>query len=138
MDIQMPEMDGITATREIRKGLEGTLNPDIPILALTANVMPGNTEHYLRVGMNDSITKPIDQTELLTKLKTWASKHRSSTPVPVEEVLEQKDPQVQVSAKVIDFEGCWHGWSTTLPWRYACSRKCKKGSTPTWPRSKPP
>ncbi len=105
MDIQMPEMDGITATREIRKGLQGTKNPDIPILALTANVMPGNTEHYLRVGMNDSITKPINQSELLAKILTWGGKNKVSAPV-VEQVEKTKGRSSESPVtQVIDFNG---------------------------------
>ena len=58
MDVQMPEMDGITATRRIRD-----LDPplcDIPIVALTANAMKGDRDRYIDAGMNDYVSKPID------------------------------------------------------------------------------
>ncbi len=54
MDIQMPEMDGIHATKEIRKK-----NTDIPIIALTAHAMKGDKSKFLAQGMNDYVSKPI-------------------------------------------------------------------------------
>lgn len=56
MDIQMPEMDGVTTTKKI---LEYFPSPP-PIIALTANAMEGNLEEYLNAGMVDYIAKPID------------------------------------------------------------------------------
>ena len=56
MDLQMPVMDGLTATREIRKG---SAPPDLPILAMTANAMAADREECLAAGMNDHIAKPI-------------------------------------------------------------------------------
>ena len=61
MDIQMPEMDGIDATKKIR---ESYAFDDLPIIALTANVMPDEVSHYLSVGMNAFVGKPFDK-ELL-------------------------------------------------------------------------
>ncbi len=58
MDVQMPEMDGPTATKEIRR-LPGKVR-DIPIIAVTANAMVGHREEYLAAGMNDYISKPIE------------------------------------------------------------------------------
>jgi two-component system sensor histidine kinase/response regulator len=57
MDIQMPEMDGLTATREIRKHL---VADQLPIVAMTAHAIKGEYEKSLAAGMNDHITKPID------------------------------------------------------------------------------
>jgi signal transduction histidine kinase/NO-binding membrane sensor protein with MHYT domain/CheY-like chemotaxis protein len=66
MDIQMPELDGIGATREIR-ALTGEKS-SVPIIALTANAMVGDEKAYLDAGMNAYVSKPIRVTELLTKL----------------------------------------------------------------------
>ncbi len=59
MDIQMPEMNGIEATRRIRKG-EGQWDPDIPIIAVTAHAMKGDRERMLEQGMNEYLPKPVD------------------------------------------------------------------------------
>ena len=76
MDIQMPGMDGITATRTIRATSD--LNRNTPILALSASVMPAELEACRQAGMNDHIGKPIDVGELLTKIALWTRTH--STP----------------------------------------------------------
>ena len=62
MDIQMPEMDGVSATRKIR-ALPGDVGR-IPIIALTADAMVGDRERYMASGMNDYASKPIDLDEL--------------------------------------------------------------------------
>ncbi|MFT5440925.1 MAG: signal transduction histidine kinase/CheY-like chemotaxis protein, partial [Alphaproteobacteria bacterium] len=58
MDIQMPEMDGITATKKIRE-LPGFVSK-IPIIALTANAMVGDREQYIEAGMDDYVSKPVN------------------------------------------------------------------------------
>ena len=69
MDIQMPVMDGITATFKIRR-LESE-NNCIPIVAMTAHAMKGDREISLMAGMNDHITKPIDPKELYACIVNW-------------------------------------------------------------------
>jgi CheY-like chemotaxis protein len=68
MDIQSPEMDGLTAIKTIRSiaGYE-----KIPIVALTAHAMSGDRELSLAAGMNDHITKPINLSERFTALNRW-------------------------------------------------------------------
>jgi PAS domain S-box-containing protein len=63
MDIQMPEMDGMQATQCIRK-LPEVRQASIPIIALTANVLKGDSEKYMAVGMNDYLAKPFDESQL--------------------------------------------------------------------------
>ena len=68
MDMQMPVMDGVSATIEIRKD---PLFRDIPIIAMTANVMAADVEKCYQAGMNDHIGKPVDPDELFRKLLKW-------------------------------------------------------------------
>ncbi len=68
MDIQMPEMDGLTATERLRE--YGHLE-NLPIVAMTAHAMVGDKEKSLAAGMNDHLTKPIDKRELIAILNRW-------------------------------------------------------------------
>jgi len=68
MDIQMPVMNGIVATRKIRE-LEASTNTHVPIIAITANAMSGDKEECLAAGMNDYISKPFQVELLVTKMK---------------------------------------------------------------------
>lgn len=68
MDMQMPVMDGVTATREIRK-LSQFIT--LPIVAMTANVMQHDKDKCITAGMNDHIAKPIDPDELWEKMHYW-------------------------------------------------------------------
>jgi signal transduction histidine kinase/DNA-binding response OmpR family regulator len=71
MDCQMPVMDGYECTRQIRSGGALSFNAYIPILAMTANAMQGDREKCLEAGMSDYLTKPIDETALVEKLRLW-------------------------------------------------------------------
>ncbi|MEJ2037363.1 MAG: PAS domain S-box protein [Desulfosarcinaceae bacterium] len=71
MDIQMPEMDGLQATAEIRNPHSAVINHNIPIIALTASAMKGDREMCEKAGMNDYTTKPVDPSKLLNKIKKW-------------------------------------------------------------------
>ena len=72
MDIQMPEMDGVQATRRIRKMASPKGN--VPIVALTAHALAGQREEYLAAGMDDYLSKPVNPTALLDKLGEIAGK----------------------------------------------------------------
>lgn len=68
MDIQMPVMDGYTATKTIRAD---DSNTGLPIIAMTANAMTGDREKCLAAGMNDHLAKPIDPQEVYKTLAKW-------------------------------------------------------------------
>jgi len=73
MDIQMRDMDGLSATRQIRA--DGR-HPDLPIIAMTAYAMAGDREKSLAAGMNDHVTKPIDPDLLFGALLKWIAPAR--------------------------------------------------------------
>jgi CheY-like chemotaxis protein len=68
MDVQMPVMDGYTATREIRKDKHFK---DLPIIAMTAHAMAGDEDKSLKAGMNGHVAKPIDPDQLFSTLQKW-------------------------------------------------------------------
>ena len=68
MDVQMPKLDGLAATREIRENLK---LDKIPIVAMTANAMKGDRENCIQAGMNDYLSKPIKPNELYSILEYW-------------------------------------------------------------------
>ena len=71
MDCQMPEMDGFEATRTIRQGGSKALNPEIPIIAMTAFTMRGDRDKCIQAGMSDFIAKPVQQKGLTELLARW-------------------------------------------------------------------
>jgi len=83
MDAQMPVMDGIESTRQIRRWEAN--NPErtqsIPIIALTANAMNGDRERYIEAGMDDYVAKPVTQDTLRNALQRWLNaSHSESSP----------------------------------------------------------
>ena len=70
MDIQMPELDGLEATRRIRSNGRANIKK-LPIIAMTAHAMTGDREKSIEAGMNDHVTKPIDPDELYRTLLKW-------------------------------------------------------------------
>ncbi|MBI1736943.1 MAG: response regulator [Candidatus Rokubacteria bacterium] len=82
MDVQMPGIDGLEATRRIRAERAGK---PLPIIAMTANAMQGDAEACLAAGMDDYVAKPIDRQTLYRTLRKWLpSRAEAPAPVPVE------------------------------------------------------
>ena len=77
MDIQMPEMDGVTATQQIRQ-LEGE-PAAVPIVAVTANAMQGDRERFLEAGMDDYIAKPINRDTFYMVVHRYAPQHPTAS-----------------------------------------------------------
>ncbi len=69
MDVQMPVMDGITATRRMRA--DPALR-DVPVIAMTASVLEGDRDTCLAAGMNEVVTKPVDPEDLARSIRRWA------------------------------------------------------------------
>jgi len=77
MDCRMPVLDGYETTRRIRQG--ETLDPNIPIIAMTANAMEGDREDTLAAGMDDYLSKPINPEQLAAMVTRW-QQGREATP----------------------------------------------------------
>ncbi|MFQ5582581.1 MAG: response regulator [Mariprofundaceae bacterium] len=73
MDIQLPDMDGLTATKLLKNN---AATNDIPVIALTAFAMKGDEEKMLAAGCDDYIAKPIRYQEFLSTIDTWLSKEK--------------------------------------------------------------
>ncbi|ODP95747.1 two-component sensor histidine kinase BarA [Salinivibrio kushneri] len=104
MDIQMPEMDGVTASQEIRKA---GFNQQTPIIAVTAHAMPGERERLLEAGMDDYLTKPIEEAMLESTLARWlhlddAASQAQSVPSPSPSASQDQ------SARHLDWQRALH------------------------------
>lgn len=70
MDVQMPVMDGVEATRIIRR----TISEELPVIALTAFAIKGDSQKFIAAGMNDYLSKPFEENQLLTVVSRWLEK----------------------------------------------------------------
>ncbi len=87
MDVQMPVMDGLAATREIRAKEQQLGLPATPIIALTANAMSGDRDKCMSAGMTDYLSKPVKKTDLIAM---------------IEKYLPQKDPDTSIGILATD------------------------------------
>lgn len=97
MDLQMPEMNGFEATGYIRN----ILKSDIPIIALTANVTTVDLEKCKAIGMNDYISKPVEEKLLYRKIVNLIMKSTPAKPVKEKEEVNQKDNQEKENSKAL-------------------------------------
>ncbi len=74
MDVQMPEMDGVTATRIIRDPGSGVRDHRVPIVAMTAHAMAGDRESYLEAGMDGYISKPVKSAKIIKTIEKYANR----------------------------------------------------------------
>jgi DNA-binding response OmpR family regulator len=109
MDVQMPVMDGYTATREIRN-LKSEIR-NVPIIAMTAHAMAGDEDKSLKAGMNGHVTKPIDPDQLFSTLQKWVKPSEERVQVqqpevpvgrPEEERVQVQQPEVPVGRPELD------------------------------------
>jgi len=89
MDMQMPVMDGVSATEEIRKN---TAWKDLPIVAMTANAMMQDKARCLAAGMNDHVAKPIDPDELFGTLLKWIKPRATAVSAPTHQSINSNPP----------------------------------------------
>ena len=99
MDMQMPVMDGLTATIELRKQQQFK---DLPIIAMTANAMAVDRERCLQAGMNDHVAKPIDVKELFETLGKWIEAPQDARVVVRQSSLPASDEPVIPDMPEID------------------------------------
>jgi len=92
MDVQMPVMDGYTATGEIRKDERFK---ELPIIAMTAHAMAGDEDKSLQAGMNGHVTKPIDPDQLFATLQKWIKPNEKRTQIRQPEVSAEGPDEVQ-------------------------------------------
>ncbi len=102
MDIQMPEVDGLEATRQIRSLESGVLNHKIPIIAMTAYALQGDREKCLEAGMNGYVSKPIYPAVLMEALEKWLPLKNESSSIkpPV-----SSEDHIIANIQVFDLDG---------------------------------
>ncbi len=100
MDVQMPEMDGVEATKRIRRSHESRLDPDVPIIALTAYAMKEDKERFLAAGMNACVSKPVNMEELFKVIRKAAGERSSGEAPPADS--EAPAPEAVESEEILD------------------------------------
>jgi signal transduction histidine kinase/CheY-like chemotaxis protein len=113
MDMQMPEMDGLQATRYIRDETSPVLNHRVPIIAITANAMRRDQEACLQAGMNDYISKPFDRIKLIEKIAYWVAADRTQVrniihPLEAGPLNKPETTTAGSSSAPIEFDDLYH------------------------------
>ncbi|MDX1985337.1 MAG: PAS domain S-box protein [Candidatus Obscuribacter sp.] len=119
MDCQMPEMDGYEATTVIRREEGGAHH--VPIIAMTASAMKGDRENCLASGMDDYLSKPVSQSDLLRVLNRWVLHVSEAEPVPAS--LSSREPSRELSKKSAESS------EAGAPAQSAISANTRQGST---------
>ena len=103
MDIQMPKMDGLTATHHIRENRTKVRNNNIPIVAMTAHALKGHKEKCFDAGMNDFLTKPLSIDALARAIEkldiepqNLVDQELSDTSEPQDDVSDNKNAQIDI------------------------------------------
>ncbi len=103
MDCQMPGMDGLEATRQIRQGEEDGVH--LPVIAMTANALQGDRDECMAAGMDDYISKPVTLTTLSKVVDTWASLTDKEQEEAAEENTPVLDPTALDNIRALQMEG---------------------------------
>lgn len=98
MDVQMPVMDGLTATGIIRDPQSIVRNHRLPIIAMTAHAMTGDREKFIQSGMDDYISKPISPASLAEILDKWLSSQPVDTALHIRSSKEQLPPSTELES----------------------------------------
>lgn len=109
MDIQMPILDGVEATREILNYEEDFNQPHVPILALTANALKGDRERFLEAGLDEYTTKPLVRSEIVNLLTHFLADYIVAREKPEEknislegkEIIEVNETKAEYKADVL-------------------------------------
>lgn len=112
MDIQMPVMDGLEATRIIRNSDDSEFDPDIPVIAMTAHAMEGDREKFLSAGMDDYIEKPFNFEEVFKCI------NRFNKEIPVtstEHIINKEKALTQVEGDFELIEELWDVFTSEVP-----------------------
>lgn len=107
MDIQMPGMDGYQTTAILRNNPRYSMDK-LPVIALTAHALTGDREKSLNAGLNDHITKPLDEAELVHTLVRWVRPHQKQSAqdaAPLKDILPQNKPLIPKIAGVDTVRG---------------------------------
>ena len=126
----MPEMDGLTAMREIRKRAEWK---KLPIIALTAKAMRDDQEQCLEAGANDYIAKPIDVEKLLSLVRVWMPQRgrgRQATARADDAATGDIELQLLLEAIYLNYHYDFRGYAARLAEAAAAARRCRASAAP--------